>query len=489
MEATLASKIKKALNLDNWVNVITSIGVKGKDKRMSATIEWKRGNRDDFDHFYSADDIAGTIVDIVPEDALSKGYKLTGVEHEQQELVFKRLRELLFDERILESAKLARIHGGAGIVKVTEDAKMDLPMPSGKKLLALNVVDRWDLMIRSTDIDGEITSPTFKEPMFYHLQISEGSHSSFIDIHGSRVAKFDGAFIPRRIMKQNGYWGDSVLTKLENAIRNYQISHDAAALTIQDFDIPVLKLQNLAEMMASDGDEKVIKRLEMVNLSKSIAKMIVLDADKEDFEHKTRNVTGMKEVIDKIESRLVTASKMPRTRLFGESAGGMGSTGESQNSNWYDYIESYQANYLKPKMLDIIRHIIATEFPQIKASEVDIEFNPLWQMTEAEVATMRKVVADTDVAYINSGVVDPVEIANSRFGGEKYSIETEIDSSMRETTGALPPEEITEPTVPVPSKKKEQLDTEYPKIISKGNFTATVNSDEEYQEAQLEGWK
>ena len=451
---SIIEKVQKALKLDGWNNVLTSIGVKGKDKRMSATVQWERGDRDSFDHFYSADDVAGNIVDIVPQDAFTKGYKLKGIDEPKTlEAIMDRGRKLKIDERFLEAWILARVHGGAGVIKVTEDAKMELSMPTGKKILALNVVDRWDLQINSTDIDGDITSSTFREALTFNLQVSEGSKSTFIPIHGTRVVKFDGAFLPRRIMRQNQYWGDSILTKLYNPIRNYQISNDAAALTIQDFDIPVLKLKNLAQLMTTNCDDQVIKRLEMVNLSKSIAKMVVLDADMEEFDHKSRNVTGLADILNKVEARLVSASKMPRTKLLGESAGGLGSTGESQQTDWNAYIESQQVNFLKPRLLEVYRHIVRTEFPQVNAESIDIEFNPLWQMSEAEMANMRKVVAETDAIYITNQVTDPTEVAISRFGGEKYSIDTIIDESLRKQ-GSLLGEE------PLETEEPEELPIE-----------------------------
>lgn len=462
--SSIIEKVQKALKLDGWNNVLTSIGIKGKDKRMSATVQWERGDRDSFDHFYSADDVAGNIVDIVPDDAFTKGYKLKGIDDPKTlEAIMDVGRKLKIDERFLEAWKLARVHGGAGIIKVTEDAKMELPMPSGKKLLALNVVDRWDLQINSTDIDGDITSPTFRDALRFNLQVSEGTKSIFIPIHGTRVVKFDGAFLPRRLMRQNQYWGDSILTKLYNPIRNYQISNDAAALTVQDFDIPVLKLKNLAQLMTANCDDQVIKRLEMVNLSKSIAKMIVLDADMEEFDHKSRNVTGLADILNKVEARLVSASKMPRTKLLGESAGGLGSTGESQQTDWNSFIESQQQNFLKPRLLEVYRHIIRTEFPKVNAESIDIEFNPLWQMSETEMATMRKTVAETDALYITNQVVDPTEVAISRFGGDKYSTDTVIDESLRKQgslVGAepiLPIEEKPAIEKPIPEEKMDTL--------------------------------
>lgn len=460
---SISAKIKKALTLDGWTNVLTSIGIRGKDKRLSAQVGWERRDREWCDNFYAGDDVAANIVDVVPDEAISKGFKLSGIEdQDQHDKILARLNEIKLNEKVIEAAKLARIHGGAGIIKITEDAKLDFPLAIKKKILSLNVVDRWDLVVNQMDIDGDITSTTFREPKTYSLQVSEGSKSNFLTIHGERVVRFDGEYLPRQIKRRNQYWGDSILNKLENPIRNYQISHDAAALTIQDFDIPVLKMKNLAELMTANCDAQVIQRLEMVNLSKSIAKMIVLDADKEDFEHKARNVTGMKDVLDKIESRLVTATKMPRTKLFGESAGGLGSTGESQSSNWYDFIESYQSNYLKPKMLEIIWHVLVSEFgyEYEDAKRIDVEFNPLWQMSEKEEADLRKVVADTDAVYINTGVVDSTEVALSRFGGDKYSKEMIIDKKLREQepleeVEPLEPEEEKAPEVPQEKNTQE----------------------------------
>ncbi|KKM23144.1 hypothetical protein LCGC14_1618110, partial [marine sediment metagenome] len=63
-----------------------------------------------------------------------------------------------------------------------------------------------------------------------------------------------------------------------------------------------------------------------------------------------------------------------------------------------------------------------------------VEWVPLWQLTEEEEAKRRKSVAESDAIYINSGVLDPTEVANSRFGGEVYSAETVLDDQRDLTT-------------------------------------------------------
>lgn len=62
---------------------------------------------------------------------------------------------------------------------------------------------------------------------------------------------------------------------------------------------------------------------------------------------------------------------------------------------------------------------------------ISIDFGSLWQLDENEEADIRLKVAQADAVYLDRGVLDPAEVAISRFGGDKYSMETEIDLDAR----------------------------------------------------------
>ena len=61
-----------------------------------------------------------------------------------------------------------------------------------------------------------------------------------------------------------------------------------------------------------------------------------------------------------------------------------------------------------------------------------LQFIPLWQNTEEQDAVTRRTTAETDAIYIDRGVLTPDEVAISRFGGNKWSMNTEIDMESRE---------------------------------------------------------
>lgn len=429
----MSNKVTKVAQFiaDGWSNVLTGLGIAGKDKRMSSEVTWSRMSREDADNLYAGDDISSNIVDIVPEESLSKGYTLTGLDKEITEDLVNEANNLQLNRKVLETWKMGRQYGGALLIKVCEDASIEAPM-SGRMIKNLIPISRWELSPDVNNLTTDIFSINFGKPESYRL-FSEQVQNTRGMIHHTRAIRFDGQKLPLQLYKNNNHWHDSVLNKLQNAIRNYNISHDAGAATLQDFSVPVMKLNGLADSLRADENcgKDIQNRMMMVNLTKAIARMIVIDADNESFEHATRNVTGFADLLGKVESRLSTAAKMPRTKLFGESAGGLGSTGEHQENNWNDFIISEQTNYLKPLLLELYKDILRAKYPNIDGKKLDIEFVPLKQLSEKSEAEIRKIQAEVDNIYIQAGVIDTTEVAQSRFGGDKYSTDTKIDVSLR----------------------------------------------------------
>jgi len=419
------------VKLDGWINVLTGLGVKGKDKKSSASVVWCRPMEQEVEEFYAADALARKIVDLPVFEALNKGYKVIGLDKEQNEAVTKAGEALNVPTHVSNAWTWARLYGGSGIVLVTDGiGKPEIPMSDKEKLKSMNVLNRFELYVNFERIQKDILRSNYGEPEYYQLQPVLGmttvgkASANTMNIHASRVIQFEGIKLPKRLKVNNQYWDDSVLTALKDSIRNYQTSHSSAASVVDDFSIGVFKIKNLASQIASDGDEAVVARMQILNLTRSIARCVVIDSEGEDFQYQSRTLAGLKDVLDKAESHLVAETNIPNTVLFGNSPTGLGGSGNHETNNWYDYLTSEQENYLKPKLIQIYKYI-AIDLG-LDASKIDIEFNPLWQMDEKEEAEIRKAQAETDQMYISNGVVDADEVAQSRFGGEKYSTETQL---------------------------------------------------------------
>ena len=108
-----------------------------------------------------------------------------------------------------------------------------------------------------------------------------------------------------------------------------------------------------------------------------------------------------------------------------------------------EYVDT--VNHLKPVLEKLTRYIMLSKdgpFSGIEPDNWSIQFVPLWQNTEEQEANIRKIVAETDAIYLDRGVLDPTEVAVSRFGGNRWSMNTEVDLEARKE--GFDPEELSE---------------------------------------------
>jgi hypothetical protein len=410
---------------DGWSNLVTSIGT-GNDKRLQNQIFWDQRSPEFYEQLYTGDEIASRIVNVIPEEALRRGWEWTQVDKEVQVAINKKAQDLNLKGAIEKTWKWGRAYGGACLYIVTDTDDPASPLRLGERVIGLRDLSRYDLRILTTDVETDFGNPNWGHPRIYYLVVQMGSQFKGYPIHWTRMVRFDGYLVPRRTFIRNNYWHDSVLNRLFNAIRNYQSSNDAVASILQDFNVDVYKMKNLANLIAA-GKESVVKsRIEMIQYSKSVIRAMMLDADDEEYENVGRSIEGVGDLLTKQANRLVAATDIPHTKLLGESPDGSNATGNSTTSQWYDHIQSEQENYLRPKL----RRLIDAIFYDIP--DLEFKFRPLQQLTDLEHAELRNKQAQTDQIYISTGVLDPSEVADSRFGGDEYSTETKLDEEARE---------------------------------------------------------
>ena len=435
----MAGSIAKVFKhrFDGWFNLLSGVGIQGKDKRVTQQLEHLRLSETDVENFYASDDLFSKIVDLLPEDALREWIEIKGMDQAVESLLEKKLDSLAARQRLEEGWKWGRLYGGSGIY-ITVDDGLDPQEPVDESRIfdvkSMTTLSRYELI--PYQINSNLDSPFFGHPEIYRLQTSQPTDFVERYIHHSRIIRFDGVPLPRRLKIQNQWWGDSVFVKCYNAVQNYNATHDAAVSALQDFSVGVFQIKGLADLISSGREDLVRTRLELVNLSKSVIKSIVLDTD-EKFEHQSKSLSGVPEVMKQANSRLVVASGMPHTKILGESPSGLGADGKSEERNWYDYVKNQQKLTLRPRLDMLLRYIMLSQKGPTGGKipeKWSYEFNPLWQMSDQEVATARFTQAQTDAIYLTNQVVDPDEIAHSRFGGDKYSMDTVIDTTMRRPT-------------------------------------------------------
>lgn len=431
-------------------------------------------DRQTYEDIYFGDDLGARMVDELIEDMTRKWFRLqvtmaddadaeTNVEAANG--MMTALRELKAKTAVKEAMTWARVYGGSLIFIGADDGGSSLesmaePLRENaiRDIKFLDVFDRWDI-----DIAQEYTdplNPKFGQPELYRVQSNELSRGGAAEvsylIHESRTLRFDGVRVNKRRRLQNDGWHDSAYIRVQEVLSDFSISWSSAAQLLADFAPMIFKSPGLDMALAQDGSGNLVtSRLQQIDLYRSTVRMMPID-EGEELARQVTPVSGMDGLLAAFILRLCAAARMPVTKLFGQSPAGLNTTAEGDLSFWYDRVEAHQeddiADQLR-RLVDLLWLSRTGPTGGVEPKSWDLEFEKLWQMSQLEEAQARKTQSETDNNYIDSGVLMPEEVSRSRFGGDRYSYETQLDLEARAEAEQEPqPEPEPEPmAMPFPA--------------------------------------
>lgn len=423
---------------DGWVNVLSGFGT-SDDKRTSTKFGTECLASVEAADLWRGDDMAARIVEDIPAEMYREGIEFTCEDDDATAAVHEELERLAAVDCLVHGGEFERAYGGAAIFPVINDSTGDLALPLSESTISeikhLQVFEAEELYPHRFYTD--IRSPKFGEPEVYqYVPISAPGASTqpLTYIHESRLITFPGIRVTRRQLPGSAYgWGDSVFNRVWRVLSDFGIAWSSAAVLLHEFAVGVMSMDGLAQLLGTeDGEKMVIARLKGMMLGKSTIKSLLVDS-KDKYSREQTPVTGLPDLLDKFWTRLAAAANMPVTRLSGMSPGGLNSTGESDTRAWYDTIAVHQHRAM-PRVRRLVHLILLAKSGPTRGKVPpgwQVKFKPLWQPSEKEIAEARKLQAETDKIYIEAQVIDPDDVAESRFGEDGYSHETTIDWARR----------------------------------------------------------
>lgn len=439
---------------DGWTSTLTGIGTLTHDKRQNTSFCPDFLSIQEAADLWRGDDIAARVVELVPSEMLREGWDVSLGESDQTRAL-KIAPELGLKGELWDALAFERAYGGSAILLGAQDGA---PLEEPLDLDRVRSVDFLQTFepeeLTPTLYYSDPSNPKLGRPSHYLLSPIESGASSdrnhhlrSVILHESRLVIFPGIRVTkRRLATTSNGWGDSVLNRVHSVLRDFNAAWASTSILLTDFAQAVFKIKGLAELIAADQNKVVQNRIAAVELSRSVARAVLIDAEGEDWERKQTPVTGLPELLDKFATRLAAAADMPLTLLMGQSPAGLNATGESDLRFFYDRVSGLQERKLKPGLLYLLQVLAASQ--NIDPSLVEIEFRPLWQPSSKELAETRNIQSQTDSNYINAGVVSPEEIAIARFSTPEDDFTTMVDFEARRLVEEMEPEAPTPSVTP-----------------------------------------
>ena len=441
LDAALADLERMRARFDGWQNPVTGLGT-ARDKTTYNTFLGPRYLSDlELANLYHGSDLAARMVDVVPDEMLREGFEIDLGDAGLTAEVTDQLESLDIYEKLADAIRWGRCFGGGALLLGADDgrsAATPLIAERAKSLSFLYVLDRrylWPLTYYSSP-----GHPKLGQPETYMVTSpsarSEGSPMSVV--HESRLVLFGGASTGIRERELNSSWDFSILQRAHEVLGMFEAGWQAVSVLLQDGNQAIFKMSGLAEAIGNPGGQELLrKRLEAIDLARSIVRAIVVDAgdateQPESFERQVFPLTGIPETLDKLMLRLSAAVQIPVTILMGQSPAGMNATGESDFRWFYDRVRSEQTRRLAPRIRRIVRVMLSTRLVAREAKAIKIKFPPLWSEPPSTAAATRKTLLDGDAVAINAGMLLPEEAALARFRQDGFNTEITLSDEASE---------------------------------------------------------
>ncbi len=272
------------VRLDAMVNALTGIGGNNDRRRRTRPTDPVWLGESDLTALYRGGGIPRRVVDLLANDACRNWFTISNDEDNKAK---QRLEELKAQERVTHGIKMGRCYGGALVVMVVDDGQdLDEPVDEDRirAVRGLTVFDKREIHVGRQDIEDDISSPHFGEPMMYRIYPLTGGDQ--FQVHASRVMRFDGDKLGWREFQSRGYWHDSVLQTAWEPIRQLAAVMDSSEFILEQYVINTFKVPGLLGILGKkDGDNVLQKRLRMLDQSMHVANHAMLDEAEEYMKH------------------------------------------------------------------------------------------------------------------------------------------------------------------------------------------------------------
>lgn len=427
---------------DGYVNLLNKYGTK-QDNSEAYKFEREPVIPDmQLTGLYEGNGLFSKIIDTPAEEALKHGFDLNLKSDELNAFVEDALDDLEWEERAATAIKWARLYGGALIVMLIDDGRgLEEPVDWEhiRSIDELRVYERSIVQpdyasLYQQDYGGKGVGnrvSKFGQPEYYYVSSIYGSFK----VHESRCLVFRNGVLPEQTSNATYlFWGMPEYVRIRRALRETVTAHTDSVKLLERSVQAIYSMKGLASLLTTDdGENQVLKRLQLVDTSRGLLNSIAIDSEGEQYDFKTFQFSGVKDVIDATCNMLSALTNIPQTILFGRSPAGMNATGDSDFESYYNFVEKIQRLMLKRNLrtlLDVVFRAGIASGDVAEEPDYKLEFKPLWSLSDTEQAAVDQtkaqtalVKAQTAQAYVDMQALDPTEVRRRLASDEEFDVE------------------------------------------------------------------
>lgn len=314
--------------------------------------------------------------------------------------------------------------GGAHIYPRLKDGATDLPADApvllSSKFFKRGCLDSfaaiepyWVTPNAYNSIDP--TAPDFYKPQSWLLLSKK--------VHASRLYTMISRPVADMLKAAYSFRGVSISQLAMPYVDNWLRTRQSVSDTVKQFSVTYLKT-DMAQMLQPGGAYSLINRAQLFNLTRDNRNLGICDKETEEFAQLNTPLSGLDALQAQSQEQMSAVSHIPLVKLTGVTPAGLNANSDGEIRVWYDYVAGYQSHNVTPLMCWILELIQLSEFGEIDPG-LSWDWNPLYELTDVELADVRDKNARTDQVYLEAGVVSG-EMVQQRLSQDPLSGYTSI---------------------------------------------------------------
>lgn len=319
------------------------------------------------------------------------------------------------------------------------------------------VVDRWFAFPASyytPEIHGS-DHPKLGEPEVYSLTLHTTGYARLVFAHESRCVVLKGLPLSTRQRAANHMWGNSILQRVNDAVKYFGISLKAMADTFEDFNYKSLEIENLTELIEK-GAWDVIGKMIGLAAKNQHNQNVGVHGKETKLKKQQTTVQGLPQMAQLQTNVVCGAWNIPYSRFFSAEGGALaGTAAETDTKNYHESLRFDQEHKDRPRLERIIWLLgyEPADFPFI--------FPPLKDLDLKERVEAEKLKVEMYATAIQAGMILPEEAAVSMWSTPEANLEqTIIDFEDRESMEPDEEKETLEENSGNPGHKEGKEDEE-----------------------------
>lgn len=365
----------------------------------------------DLVRWYYTDWAAKKIVDIPVQDAFRVEPEIKGLSEEDKEQLIKYKEAMGGRDKLYKAAIQSRLLGGSIVMLGIKDEE-DNP----EKPIDFDKLDKGDLAfmnvvsvekISQVQYETDPFSPMYDTPRYYMINGQKVDVSRLLVFDGRPLFNSASMNILQNFRFNPAGFGESVLIPVYDALVRFAGTQEGAYHLVNMASVLLVKCDKLMDLQASNMGERGMRMLEKMAEQISIYRAGILSGKDVDVAQHSATFGSVPELLQTFAQVLAAGSDIPATRFLGQAPGGLNATGESDLENYYNNVASWQNTVLKPNEIKMYNILGVSCFGREKwqsiRPEFDIEYKPLWNLSETEQATIDSTRAQTISLLEQSG--------------------------------------------------------------------------------------